>query len=230
MQFSSTTAPAGTLSLKVIRKPKAGKSGFFSHALPRRGLPRVVNIWRLKNLPRVLLQALKVSTAVQVGKLCGTATLYGRLSLRVITAEGNIVDYGVAGYRVVTTAGVTFLVDNLRGSVSTITNMKYHGYGTGTTAEASSDTALVTELTTQYAVDSTRPTGSQTNNGANVYETVATLSPDSGGTLAITEHGVFSATSAGTLLDRTKFAAINLDTTVGDSLQSTYDLTLTAGS
>jgi hypothetical protein len=106
--------------------------------------------------------------------------------------------------------------------------MKYHGFGTGTTNEAAGDTTLVTELTTQYATDNTRPTGSLTEGAsANIFRTVGTLSPDA--SVAITEHGIFSqaANSGGTLLDRSKFAAINLVS--GDSLQVTYDLTVPSG-
>jgi hypothetical protein len=58
---------------------------------------------------------------------------------------------------------------------------------------------------------------------------VATLSPDGAGTLAITEHGIFSASSAGVMLDRSVFSAINL-TRGSDSLQTTYDLTVPSGS
>ena len=72
-------------------------------------------------------------------------------------------------------------------------------------------------------------TGTQAEGAsANVYRTTATLSPDSGGTLAITEHGLFSASSAGTLWDKTLFSAINL-VSGSDSLQTQYDLTCTAG-
>jgi hypothetical protein len=45
----------------------------------------------------------------------------------------------------------------------------------------------------------------------------------------VTEHGLFSASSAGTLWDRTTFSAINLVGASGDALQSTYTLTITAG-
>ena len=142
---------------------------------------------------------------------------------------GVLTDYGVLSTRVVTTAGVNFIVDAFQ-NLQELENFKYHGYGTGTNAEASGDTTLQTELTTQYAVDNTRPTGSQTEGAsANIYRTVGTLSPDSGGTIAITEHGIFSATSAGTLLDRSVFSAVNL-VAGSDSLQTQYDLTVPAGS
>lgn len=150
------------------------------------------------------------------------------LHLARFDRTGRMLDYGLVGEKVVTTAGVGYIVDAFQNLVE-LENMKYHGFGTGTNAEASSDSALQTELTTQYATDSTRPTGTTTENAANIYETVATLSPDSGGTIAVTEHGIFSASSAGVLLDRTVFSAVNLVASA-DSLQSTYRLTLTAGS
>jgi hypothetical protein len=98
----------------------------------------------------------------------------------------------------------------------------------GSTAEAAGDTALVTELTTEYTVNSTRATGTTAENAANIYESVATNTVDA--TVALREHGVLSqaATGGGVLLDRTLFSAINLVS--GDSLASTYRLTLTAGS
>lgn len=141
--------------------------------------------------------------------------------------DADVIDRGVLSLRVVTTAGVTFLANNFAGSGAAISTFKYHGFGTGTTAEAVGDTALVTEFTTEYATDSTRPTGSQASS-ANVYTTVGTFSPDTGGTLAVTEHGIFSAASAGTLWDRSKFSAVNL-VAGSDSLQVTYNLTLSAG-
>jgi len=149
------------------------------------------------------------------------------LYLRVVRADGRILDLGLASTRVVTTAGATFLVDNLRGAIATIANMKFHGIGTGTNAEAVGDTTLQTELTTEYSPDNTRATGSQTNNGAKVYRTVGTNTVDAAA--AVTEHGIFTqaATGGGTLLDRSKFSVVNLAN--GDSLQATYDFTVNDG-
>ncbi len=140
---------------------------------------------------------------------------------------GEVVDYGLLSTKVITDAGVTFLASAFNNNTTNIGTFKYHGFGTGTGAESASDTALGTELTTQYAVDNTRPTGSQSSS-TNVYTTVGTLSPDSGGTIAITEHGVFSASSGPTLWDRSKFAAINL-VAGSDSLQVTYNGTFSSG-
>lgn len=142
---------------------------------------------------------------------------------------GSWTDYGVLSTRLVTDTGVAFIVDAFQ-NLTEIETMQFHGYGTGTTAEAQTQSALVTELTTEYAADNTRPTGSRTENAANIYRTVGTLSPDGSGTLAVTEHGIFSqaATGGGVMLDRSVFAAINL-VRGSDSLQTTYDLTIAAG-
>lgn len=142
-------------------------------------------------------------------------------------AEVGIEDWGIVSRKVVTDVGVGYIVDAFQNIVE-LENMKYHGLGTGTTAEAAADTALVTELTTEYNPNSTRATGTTTEGAANVYVTVATNTLDSG-TPAITEHGVFSANAAGVLLDRSKFSAINLVGANGDALQTTYSLTLTSG-
>jgi hypothetical protein len=93
----------------------------------------------------------------------------------------------------------------------------------GTTAAAAGDTALQTELTTQYATDNTRPTGSQAHS-TNTYTTVATLSPDAN--VAITEWGLLTqaATGGGTMLDHQVFSAVNLAASA-DSLTTTYVLT-----
>jgi hypothetical protein len=108
--------------------------------------------------------------------------------------------------------------------------LRYHGLGTGTTAAATGDTGLQTELTTEYT-GNVRATGTLTEGAsANIFRSVGTNTLDSG-TPAVTEHGVLSqaATGGGTLLDRHVFSAINLDGAAGDGLQSTYDFTLSAG-
>ena len=127
-----------------------------------------------------------------------------------------------------TTAGVNFLVQGLISTGTNVALFKFHGLGLGTVAEAIGDTALGTELTTQLNPDSTRATGTQVVGGSNwIYVTVATNTVDA--SAAVTEHGILTqaATGGGTLLDRSVFTVVNLAS--GDSLQSTYSLTLTAG-
>lgn len=179
---------------------------------------------------KVLLQAKVDLTADQVGQLL--VELGGIPDVRTLMAHfgGQVVDYGLAGQRLVTDGGVGFIVDAFQNLVE-LENMKFHGFGTGTNAENQTDSALQTELTTEYAVNSTRVTGTTTEGAtANIYRTVATLTPDSGGTIPLTEHAVFSAnTGSVPILDRTKYSVINVTAPL-DSLQATYELTLTAGS
>lgn len=142
---------------------------------------------------------------------------------------GVATDYGLLSTRIVTTAGVGFIVDAWQNLVE-LENMKFHAFGTGATAAVVGDTALQTELTTQYNPDNTRPTGSLAESAANVFRTVATFSPDTGGTIAVTEWGLLTqaATGGGTLMDRIVFAAVNL-VAGSDSLQTTFDATFAAG-
>lgn len=137
-----------------------------------------------------------------------------------------IEDHGVVSRKVITTAGVAFLVDAWQNLVE-LEIMKYHGLGTGTTAEASSQSALTTELTTQYNPDNTRATGTTAENASNIFETVGTNTLDAAAT--VEEHGIFSqaATGGGTLWDRSLTGTQTLGN--GDGLQTTYRMTATAG-
>jgi hypothetical protein len=203
-----------------------------SFQLLRAGLPRRHDDWRmrwwkLRNLRYFLPGWINVTLARTIARTTHLPATYGQLWVRTIE-DGEARDYGLVGLKMVTTAGVTKIVDFLRANDTTTgQNFKYHGLGTGSTGEATGDTALVTELTTEYNPDSTRATGSQTNNGATVYRTVGSNTLDGTPGAALREHGVFSASSAGTLLDRTVYAAINLSS--GDTFGSTYDLTVAAG-
>jgi hypothetical protein len=191
--------------------------------LPQRGLPDVVNEWRTRNLRNVWRGARRALAA----KAIGVPTHFGSLFLAHWDgAHEELTPLGLVSLRVVTDAGVAFIADAFTNTVEAEL-MNFHGMGTGTTAEAAADTALVTELTTEYTPNSTRATGVQTS-PTNVYQTVGTNTIDSG-TPAVTEHGVFSqaATGGGTLLDRSKLAALNLVS--GDGIQFTYQLTLTSG-
>lgn len=184
--------------------------------------------WRIKQAAKLVrngsyLMPLYARLARALGLFVG----YGELRAIVLHADGTATDYGLLGRKLVTSAGVNYIAADFAGGASDIADFKFHGFGTGTGSESTANTTLGTELTTEYATNSTRPTGSQSAS-TNVYTTVATLSPDSGGTLAITEHGLFSAASSGTLWDRTVFSPVNLVATA-DSLQATYTLTLPSG-
>lgn len=178
--------------------------------------------WRLSNAMRwaFIKGWLAVHIGLPIARALGLMTAYGMLEAVLVKADGTKVRYGVLGYRVVTTAFVNFVTDQLQTETSVFGDFKYHDAGVGTTAEASGDTAIET------TDGESRATGTQTESAANAYRSVGTISYTS--TKAVTEHGLFNDVSAGTLMDRTVFSAINVVS--GDSIQFTYTLTLTAGS
>lgn len=151
----------------------------------------------------------------------GLVSYTGELRATVRRADGSVEDLGVLSRRVVTTAGVNYMRDDFNAATGSadITNFNYHACGTGTTAEAIGDTALVTDSGVA------RVAGTQSAPASKQYRSVATMSFTS--TLAITEHGLFSASTAGTLWDRSVFTAINVVS--GDSIQFTYTLTINDG-
>lgn len=228
-QNDGVTALSGSRSFVVSRKHKneqlPADRGLWRTV--RDALPltrsREVNIYRLWNLVNIWRGFWRILAA----RVIGVPTHYGAVYAQIVRKSGEVVDLGLVSLRVVTDTGVAFIVDAFQNSVE-LENMRYHGFGTGSTAENASQTALVTELTTQYAADNTRPTGSTTEGAsANIFRSVGTLSPDA--SVAITEHGLFSqaATGGGVMIDRSVFSAINLIS--GDSLQTTYDLTFSSG-
>src|SRR6266478_2773255 len=93
--------------------------------------------------------------------------LVGRLGIKIIYPDGDIVDLGTVSERVVTLAAINVLVGVLQGgSATTLQNFKYHASGTGVTSENSTDTALVAEV-------EAREVGTQTSIIPGNYETVA---------------------------------------------------------
>jgi hypothetical protein len=170
----------------------------------------------LEGISRIVV--IESSLAITVFR--GWMTKYG--------VPGDIEHYGIVGRKVVTDAGVAFIVDAFQNSVE-LENLKFHALGTGTTAESAAQTALVTELTTEYT-GNVRATGTTTEGAtANIYRTVGTNTMDEAPGAALREHAVMSqaATGGGTMLDRTLYSAITLAS--GDALQSTYELTCSAG-
>lgn len=113
---------------------------------------------------------------------------------------------------------------NVGAACTQVALFKFHGLGTSATAIAETDGGCLTELTTQYTGD-VRATGSQTNNGANIYRTVATNTIDSGGPVSIQEFCLMDTnTGAGNMWTRILTGTITLQT--ADALVTTYDLTI----
>ena len=143
----------------------------------------------------------------------------GKLFAKKTESGGLTIDFGMIANNSVTDAGAGYLVDSFQSSTgSPMDDFKWHEYGTGTGAEAVGDTTLGTAA-------GLRVSGSSTETSAMVWKTVATKT--STGTHAVTEHGIFSSSDSTTLWDRSLFAAINV--TSGDSIEFTYELTVTPG-
>jgi len=184
-------------------------------------------LWKIRNtLSRSYLKGwFDYHFAQLIGSKLGAVYFLGTLSLKA-NRRGKFEDYGVVGYRVVTTEFVNHLSTCLQGTTTRFTTYKYHALGTGTGDEAVGDTALGTEITDGSPA---RGVGSQeAGASANIYKSIsAAITMDA--SLAITEHGLLSAAYGDTdeLMDRTKFAAINVVS--GDTITPTYQLTATAG-
>lgn len=126
----------------------------------------------------------------------------------------------VTGTNVVTTNGKDFVASFLvsaAAAASTFT-CKYVAVGTGTTPETVSDTTLGAEVT--------RTTATVSHNGTGVYQLVASFSTGSA-TGAITEYGIFSASSNGTMLARDTESVVNVGSS--DTLTVTAQITLSQG-
>jgi hypothetical protein len=246
---------SGNLGLHVYR-PRTLKD-IIALGLPHKGLPQEVKDWRKDNLTNHLWKGFKdvfLAKALNIPTRYGALYLTKQTPIIPDSLKSELLEeyvaqmvpgisfpywasqkgfrheslfLGLAGFRVVTDVGVGYIVDAWQNSVE-LENMKYHGLGTGSTAEAAGDTALVTELTTEYT-GNVRATGSTTEGAsANIFRTLGTNTLDGTPGAALREHGIFSASTVGVLLDRTVFAAITLSS--GDSLASTYDHTQVAGS
>jgi hypothetical protein len=121
----------------------------------------------------------------------------------------------------VVNAGKAFIAQSM---IKTTTNspvaMTHMGIGTGVTAVGPTQTTLVTETGTRSAVSPTNTTVTVTND---TIQYVATFAAGNG-TAALTEAGIFNASSAGTMLCRTVFSVINKG--ADDSLTITWRVTI----
>jgi len=201
--MNSTVNMAGNLGFKVQRA---------------QGAPLA---WRIRNALRPSFWSgwAAVQMAKAFSALTGFPILHSQLEVQLRRKDGSRVNYGVVGYRVVTTAFVTFVVDQLQTETAVFGDFKFHDSGVGVTAEAIGNTAM--ETTDGEA----RVSGTQTESGATVYQSVGTITYTT--TKAITEHGLFNDLTVGTLMDRTVFTAINVVNT--DACTFTYSLTVSAG-
>ena len=147
--------------------------------------------------------------------------MIGEYEVKLIGKDGTVKEVR-KGKNVITNVGKAQVAGLINGVVTT--PFKYIAIGTGTTAPAATDTALATETHRKLADSVSRATTNVANDTAVL---VATFSGYTG-TEAVTESGVFDASSGGNMLCRQTFSAINVNWSAGDSLQITWKITVTA--
>lgn len=120
---------------------------------------------------------------------------------------------------VFTNAGAAIITNRI---IQAGTAPKNIGWGTGTNAAAVGDTALQTEAAPTTSGGRTVGTESRTTitNTNDNYQVTGTVT--AGGTLAITEAGLFDAVTSGNLLIRGVFSAVNV--VLADSIAFTFGL------
>ncbi|MCK9597901.1 MAG: hypothetical protein M0R06_02600 [Sphaerochaeta sp.] len=113
------------------------------------------------------------------------------------------------------------VISGLVGNVDTQTAFTYVANGSGSTAAAASQTALVSENANTYgfgraAATVTRQTTTQTNDTVQFYKLWTAT-----GSVTVREVGVFNASSSGTMLARTVLAA-DKSISSGETFALTY--------
>lgn len=113
-------------------------------------------------------------------------------------------------------SGLEFICSRMAGTSADV--MSHMGLGSGTTAPSAGQTDLVSILGSREALDSATASSN----------TITYVSSFEAGdaTGAITEAGVFNASSGGTMLCRTTFSVVNKE--ADDTMSVTWTITLTA--
>ena len=137
--------------------------------------------------------------------------LTGKVHLTVTNEHGEVVEQRATN--LVVTTGKNFTASRMVGTASNV--MSHMAIGAGTTAAAVGDTALGSELG-RVALTA----GTATNNVVTYTATFGT----GVGTGAVTEAGIFNASSAGTMLCRVVFAVVNKG--ANDTMAITWTVTV----
>ena len=139
----------------------------------------------------------------------------GTLHITLTDKEGNIKDQRIIKNLVVS-AGLNFIASRMAGTSPGV--MSHMAIGTGTATPAASDTDLQSIAGSREAIDST----TVTNN------TVAYVAAFEAGdqTGAITEAGIFNASSGGDMLCRSTFTAVTKE--ADENMSITWTITVSA--
>lgn len=136
----------------------------------------------------------------------------GDLVVTLTRENGEVEKYEYKN--LVVNTGLNYIVSRMKDA--TATAMSHMALGSGTTAAAAGDTTLGTQLGSRAALTSTTVSSNQVTYVATFGAGVATG--------AVTEAGIFNASTAGTMLCRTVFAVVNK--AAGDSMTVTWTVTV----
>jgi len=165
----------------------------------------------------------EIMEALQATKPHGVLEVVGFLRIRVLRhLTGLWEDFGLVSVKLVTTAFADYVVDALQDSTTyPLDAFTWHDMGDDNTAESNAHTALQNSRETRIN------DASPGENGTNVYQSIATINASAAYT--VEEHGIFSAVTAGTMMDR-NLVPNAPDVIANDSVEFTYELTVNAES
>lgn len=143
-----------------------------------------------------------------------TAKLKGHINLKLYDENGNLKSE-VDKDNVIVTVGKNFTAAWLAAASQATPFMNYIQLGTGTTGAVAGDTDVETGLSPRVA--------GTISSSTNIWTNQTTFGPGVA-TGAITEAGIFSALTSGTMLARQTFAVQNK--LAGDTIVFTWNVTL----
>ena len=141
--------------------------------------------------------------------------LSGQVDIVLRDKNGNVKEERTEKNLVVTT-GLGYIASRMKDASATA--MTHMALGSGTTNAAAGQTDLVTLLGAREALDSTTVT-------ANAVAYVASFEAGDA-TGAVTEAGIFNASTSGTMLCRVKFDVVNK--AADDTMTVTWTITVSA--
>jgi hypothetical protein len=141
--------------------------------------------------------------------------LSGQLTIVLRDKDGNVKEERTEKNLVVTT-GLNYIASRMKDASATA--MTHMALGSGTTTAAAGQTDIVTLLGAREALDSTTVT-------ANAVAYVSSFEAGDA-TGAVTEAGIFNASTSGTMLCRVVFSVVNK--AADDTMTVTWTITLSA--
>jgi hypothetical protein len=196
----------------------------------------ILEYWKLRRIARKVRAGLvpdgvgpeEILRAMKLTQPKSVLEMLGLLSAKVQRADGTFKDYGLVSVKLVTTVFAEYLVDIMTSSGEPTTGamdeFHFHKMGAGSSAEGATETALVTQ---QDGAQTGTDGAAACTHGAqsSIYTTIGTLT--AGSAYGCREHGVFNASTGGTLLDRS--VVTNIELAEEDVVTWTYSLTITPG-